>query len=84
MGYLLFFGVTRGLMVFLQNLNLEDFFELAENKVIIVVDMKLLGWGVNGEAWKWRRRLFAWEEELTRDCVDMLSNIILQVEMEDR
>ena len=34
-------------------------FELTDNELIIVVDMYLLRWGVNGEAWKWRRRLFA-------------------------
>jgi hypothetical protein len=59
-------------------------FELEENKLITVADMKLLGWGVNGEAWKWRRRLFAWKENLVRKCVDRLSNVILHVEMEDR
>jgi len=46
--------------------------------------MKLLGWGVNREAWKWRRRLFAWKENLMRKCVDRLSNVILQVEIEGR
>jgi len=25
--------------------------------------MYSLGWGEDGEAWKWRRRLSAWEEE---------------------
>jgi len=34
-------------------------YDLAENKMMIVVDMNALDWGVNGEAWKWRRRLFA-------------------------
>jgi len=39
-----------------------------------------VGWGVNGEAWKWRRRLLAREEELVRECVDHLSNVVFQVE----
>ena len=28
-----------------------------------VYAMSNLGWGVDEEAWVWRRRLFAWEEE---------------------
>ena len=39
-------------------------YELAENKLVMVAEMFARGWGVNGEAWKWCRRLFAWEEEL--------------------
>jgi len=38
-----------------------------------------LGWGVNGETWKWRRRLFAWEEEVLEECIDLLSTISMQV-----
>jgi len=33
------------------------------------------GWGVYGEAWKWRRRLFAWEKELLGECIIRLSNL---------
>lgn len=44
---------------------------------INVANMYLLGWGVDGEAWKWCRRLFAWEEELVRECVDRLNNVVL-------
>jgi hypothetical protein len=40
------------------------FYELAENKLETVADMFVGGWGVNKETWKWRRRLFAWEEKL--------------------
>ena len=58
-------------------------FELAEIKLITVANMKLLGWGVNGEAWKWRMRVFEWEE-MVREYIDRLFNVILQVEMEDR
>ncbi|GAU11374.1 hypothetical protein TSUD_343650 [Trifolium subterraneum] len=42
------------------------------------------GWGIGGEAWKWRRRLFAWEEELVLECIARLSNIVLQVDIPDR
>ncbi|GAU23836.1 hypothetical protein TSUD_379980 [Trifolium subterraneum] len=31
-----------------------------------------------GEAWKWRRRLYAWEEELVVECVARLANVVLQ------
>jgi hypothetical protein len=37
-------------------------FDLSENRSITVADMFDLGWGFGGEAWKWRRSLFAWEE----------------------
>jgi len=37
-----------------------------------------------GEAWKWRRRLFAWEEEKVRECCDILTNIVLQPNHYDR
>jgi len=35
-------------------------YELAYNKLVCVADMCNLGWRVNGEAWKWRRKLFVW------------------------
>lgn len=31
----------------------------------------------------WRRRLVAWEDELVRECVDLLSLVVLQVDKED-
>jgi len=39
---------------------------------ISVSDMFQLGWGVDGEAWRWRRRLFAWEEELVGELTLLL------------
>ncbi|GAU32021.1 hypothetical protein TSUD_158120 [Trifolium subterraneum] len=53
-------------------------YALAENKLITVSEMFSLRWGVGGEAWKWRRRLLAWEEELVVECVDCLSSVLLQ------
>ena len=35
------------------------FFDLATNKMATVAEMYSLGWGEEGEAWKWRRRLLA-------------------------
>ncbi|GAU29725.1 hypothetical protein TSUD_392130 [Trifolium subterraneum] len=43
-----------------------------------------LGWGVGGEAWKWRQRLLAWEEELVVECVDRLFSVSLQDGVVDR
>ena len=53
-------------------------FDLAENKDITVRDMFSMGWEDGGEGWQWRRRLWAWEEELVAECRVLLSNINLQ------
>ncbi|GAU51648.1 hypothetical protein TSUD_414700 [Trifolium subterraneum] len=58
-------------------------FDLAENKLTTVHDMYEAGWGVGGEAWKWRRRLYAWEEDLVLECITRLSNVVLQVDARD-
>jgi len=55
-------------------------FELAENELDVAY-MHFMGWEVNGDAWKWRRRLFVWEEELVRECVDRLTHVVLQVKV---
>ena len=47
-------------------------------------DMCHLGWGMDGEAWRWRRRLFAWEEGLLGDLMLLLQNVNLQVDTVDR
>ena len=59
-------------------------FDLAVNKFVIVAEMFSLGWEVNDEAWKWKRKLFAWEERLVRECMNQLSFVVLQVGMTDR
>jgi hypothetical protein len=46
--------------------------------------MFLLGWGEGGEAWKWRRRLLAWEKELESDWCTLLLPIVLQTAVNDR
>ena len=53
-------------------------YDLAENKAITVRNMFSLGWEDGGEAWQWRRRLWAWEEELVGECRELLSNVTLQ------
>jgi len=54
-------------------------FELAVDKWVSVFDMCQLGWGENGEAWKWRRRLFAWEEEQMGELCLLLQNVTLNL-----
>jgi len=42
------------------------------------------GWGEGGEAWKWRRRLLVWEEELVGQCWILLLYVTLQVAISDQ
>jgi len=37
-------------------------YALAENKIATVANMHFFRWGEDVEAWRWCRRLFAWEE----------------------
>ena len=59
-------------------------YDLSEFKGISVFDMCQIGWGAVGEAWRWRRRLFAWEEEALEELILLLFNVNLQVEKNDR
>ncbi|CAJ2646720.1 unnamed protein product [Trifolium pratense] len=59
-------------------------FVLAETKSHTVAEMFVLGWGRGGEAWKWRRQLRAWEEELLGECQSLLLDISLQDQTSDR
>lgn len=46
--------------------------------------MARLGWDEGGSAWVWRRRLLAWEEDNVRECSTLLSNIVLQENVNDK
>ncbi|XP_024634416.1 uncharacterized protein [Medicago truncatula] len=59
-------------------------FELSLLKDESVAVMKELGWGVDGGAWRWRRRLFVWEEESVEELIILLQNVTLQVHREDQ
>jgi hypothetical protein len=59
-------------------------FDLAETKRCTVAEMFSLGWGVDGEAWVWRRQLRGWEEEELRECQSLLLTVSLQVQFPDR
>ena len=39
---------------------------------------------MDGEAWRWRQRLFSWEEGLLGDLISLLQNVNLQVNNIDR
>jgi len=53
-------------------------YDLSSFKGTLVSDMCHLGWGVDGEAWRWR--LFVWEEGLLGDLILLLHNVNLQVD----
>jgi len=58
-------------------------FDLTMDKECKVADMRRMGWTVEGRAWEWRRRLFAWEEECVRERCVLLNNIVLQDNVTD-
>ena len=35
------------------------------------------------EVWSWRRRLFAWEEEMVVECIRLLEYVVLQDSIKD-
>lgn len=59
-------------------------FDLANKKLATVANMNSLGWDVSGEAWKCRKMFFEWELELVKECVDLVTHVVLQVEEPDR
>ena len=59
-------------------------FELSVYKGESVLEMSQLGWGEGGETWRWRRRLFVWEEEMVGELILLLANVTLQVTKEDK
>ncbi|MCH93999.1 YIPF1-like protein, partial [Trifolium medium] len=52
-------------------------------KDISVANMCRLSWGLGGNEWLWRRRLFAWEKQLWGECCTVVANIMLQVDTSD-
>ena len=53
-------------------------FDLEIDKLVTVQEMERRGWGLSGDAWVWRRRLLAWEEETVSECAPLLCNVVLQ------
>jgi len=54
-------------------------FELYENKYITVAELFSLCVAERGEARQWRRRLWAWEEEMLEECRACLFDVSLHV-----
>ncbi|RHN60029.1 putative RNA-directed DNA polymerase [Medicago truncatula] len=73
--------------VWVGELSLRDRFsrlyDLSVLKGESVAMMRALGWEEEGEAWRWRRRLWAWEEELLGELRLLLQNVSLQVHRKD-
>jgi len=59
-------------------------YDLSLDREVSVSDMFQGEWGIDGEAWRWRRRLFVWEEEMLGDLTLLLQNVILQVHKDDK
>jgi len=41
------------------------------------------GCEVGGVGWNWRRRLWAWEEDILGECITLLRSVSLQVNVKD-
>ncbi|KAK2365229.1 hypothetical protein QL285_090004 [Trifolium repens] len=65
------------------NIKFSRLFELSVDKNISVADMYRRGWGVREAGWRWRRRVFLWEE-LDMECCAALDFIFLQDAIPDR
>ncbi|KAK2411535.1 hypothetical protein QL285_046803 [Trifolium repens] len=59
-------------------------YDLAASKSRTVANMCAAGWEDGGGVWEWRRHLWAWEEELLRECQALLLPVTLQVASPDR
>jgi len=59
-------------------------FDLAENKTISVANMFSLGLEQGGNGWSWRRRLWAWEENLLEEFRALLLDVSLLPNVSDK
>ena len=58
-------------------------YDLCDDKLCTVAQMFGREWEVGDEAWRWRRRLWVWEEELLEECKNLLLSVVLQVDNND-
>ena len=58
-------------------------YDLSIHKDKTVGEMCALGWDNGGDAWGWRRRLLAWEEELMGELMILLANVSLRDSRQD-
>lgn len=59
-------------------IEISRLFYLDVHKERTVEEMKWLGWDEGGDAWEWRRRLLAWEDESVGECSILHHNVVLQ------
>jgi hypothetical protein len=59
-------------------------FDLAENKTISVANLFSSGLAREGGGWSWRRRLWAWEEDLLEECRALLFDVVLFPNVSDK
>jgi len=59
-------------------------FALSENKFITMVNLFARGFEQGGEAWRWRRRLWTWEEEELEECRTLLLDVSLYANVSNR
>ena len=59
-------------------------FDLAENKIITVANFFSLGLARDGEGWRWRRRLWTWEEDMVEECRALLFDVLLVPNVSDK
>lgn len=55
-------------------------FELTTNKPSTVAEMFALSWEEGGPPWRWRRRLWVWEQEMVVECTHLLNDFDMQPE----
>jgi len=59
-------------------------FDLVENKTITVANLFSLDLVQGGEEWSWRRRLWAWEEDMLEECRALLFDVSLVPNVSDK
>lgn len=59
-------------------------FELYVDSSVSAADMRRMGWRVDGQGWRWRRRLFAREENHLRDCSLLFGNNFIPENVSDK
>jgi len=59
-------------------------FDLSGYKELIVAEMCQLGWGVDGQAWWWRRGVVCMGRGVGGDLILLLHGVVLQVDKADK
>lgn len=79
-----FFWSHRWIGGILLSVRFRRLFDLAENKTITVANFFSLGLARQGEGWRWRRRLWAWEEDMLEECRALLFDVLLVPNVSDK